>query len=85
MADAVGGQERDEAFLPVVVTAFDFALGLGSGRVAQGDAVEVQGGSELGEGVGCVGEKEGVIMRDAIAFSILRGAQMAQPLVRQST
>ena len=33
--DVVGGQERREAFLPVVVAAFDFAFGLGRGGVAQ--------------------------------------------------
>ena len=40
-ADLVGGEERREAFLPVVVAALDFAFGLGRGRVAEGDAVEV--------------------------------------------
>ena len=29
--DALRGQERDEAFLPVVVAAFDFAFGVGRG------------------------------------------------------
>ena len=60
--DAVGGQQRREAFLPVVVAAFDFALGLGRGGVAQGDAVEVEGGTEPGEGVGGVGGEEGVVV-----------------------
>jgi len=46
--------------LPVVVAAFDFAFGLGSGGVTQGDAIEVQGGAELGERVRGVGEEEGV-------------------------
>ena len=41
--DLVGGQERGQAFLPVVMAAFDFAFGLGGGGVAQGDAVEVEG------------------------------------------
>ena len=31
---AVGSQERDEAFLPVVVAAFDFAFGLRGGSGA---------------------------------------------------
>jgi len=43
-ADVVGGQERGQAVLPVVMPAFDFALGLRRGGVAQGDAVEVEGG-----------------------------------------
>ena len=60
--DVVGGQERDEAFLPVVVAAFDFAFGLRRGGVAQFDAVEVEGLAELGEGVGVVGVEEGVVV-----------------------
>ena len=59
---AVGRQERDEAFLPVVVTAFDFAFGLRGWGVAELDAVEVQGRAKLGEGVGVVGVKEGVVV-----------------------
>ena len=43
--DVVGGQEGNESFLPVVVTAFDFTFGLGSGGVAQSDTIEVEGGS----------------------------------------
>jgi len=60
--DVVGGQEGREAFLPVVVAAFDFAFGLRGGGVAQGDAVEVERGPELGVGVGGVGEEEGVVV-----------------------
>lgn len=60
--DFIGGQEGREAFLPVVVAAFDFAFGLGGGGVAQGDAVEVERGPELGVGVGGVGEEEGVVV-----------------------
>ena len=59
-AEVVCGEERREAFLPVVVAAFDFAFGLRSGCETQGDSVKVQGRSELGEGIWSVGEKEGV-------------------------
>jgi len=58
--DALGGQERDQAFLPVVVASFDFAFGLGRWGVAQFDAVEVEGLAQLGEGVRVVGVEEGV-------------------------
>ena len=61
-ADLVGGQEGREAFLPVVVAAFDFAFGLRGGGVAQGHAVEVQGRTQLGEGVRVVRVKEGVVV-----------------------
>ena len=46
--DAVGGEERDEAFLPVVVAAFDFAFGLRGWGVEELNAVEVKGRAELG-------------------------------------
>ena len=61
-SDLVGRQVGWEAFLPVVVATFDFALGLRGGSVAQRHAVEVEGGPELGEGVGGMGEEEGVVI-----------------------
>jgi hypothetical protein len=60
--DVVGGQEGDEAFLPVVVAAFDFAFGLRRWGIKQVDAVEVEGLAELGEGVGVVGVEEGMVV-----------------------
>ena len=60
--DLIGGQQGRKAFLPVIMAAFDFAFGLRCGRVTQGDAVEVERGSELGIGVGGVGEEEGVVV-----------------------
>ena len=60
--DMVGGEQGREPLLPVVVAAFDFAFGLGSGGVAEGDAVKVEGFAELDEGVGSVGEEEGVVV-----------------------
>ena len=39
VADVIGGQEWDEAFLPVIVAAFDFAFGLRGGGVEPFDAV----------------------------------------------
>jgi len=60
--DLVGGQEGRQASLPVIVAAFDFALGLGGGGVEEGHPVEVEGLAELGEGVGPVGEEEGVVV-----------------------
>jgi len=49
--DGFGGKERGQALLPVVVETFDFALGLRGWSVAQGDLIEAQGGTELGEGL----------------------------------
>lgn len=58
----IGSQERDEAFLPVVVAAFDFAFGLRGWGVEEFDAVEVEGRAELGEGVRVVSVEEGVVV-----------------------
>lgn len=58
--DVIGGQKWWEAFLPVVMAAFDFSLGLRGWRIAEFDTVEVEGLTELGEGVGVVGVEEGV-------------------------
>jgi len=60
--DPVGGQQGRQTFLPVIMTAFDFAFGLGSWGITERDAIEVQGGAELGEGFGCVGEEKGVMI-----------------------
>lgn len=60
--DLISRQERDEAFLPVVVAAFDFTFGLRGWGVAEVDAVEVESLTELGEGVGVVGIEEGVVV-----------------------
>jgi len=58
--DDFGGEERGQAALPVLVLALDLALGLGRARVAQGDAIEVQGGPELRQGVGALGKEKTV-------------------------
>ena len=58
--DVIGGEKWWEAFLPVVMAAFDFAFGLRGWGIAELDAVKVEGMTELGEGVGIVGVKEGV-------------------------
>jgi len=60
--DLIGGQESGEAFLPVVVATFDLSFCLGGGRVTEGDAVEVEGGTQLGKGLGVVGVEQGMII-----------------------
>ena len=52
LEDVIGGQEGRQTFLPVVVAAFDFALGLGRGSIAEVHAVAVKGRAQLGKGVG---------------------------------
>lgn len=58
--DLLCGEEAGEAALPVEVEALDFALGLGRMGIAEADAVEVERGSELGEGVRVLGKEEAV-------------------------
>ena len=55
-----GSEQRRQAALPVLVLAFDFAFGLRGAGVAQGDAVEVQRGSELSQGFGSLGKEKAV-------------------------
>ena len=60
--DLIGAQEGRETFLPVGVTAFDFAFGLRGRGVAQRDTVEVEGLTELGEGVEVVRVERGMVV-----------------------
>ena len=60
IGDVFAGEKGGEAVLPELVFAFNFAFGLRRGGVAEGDAVEVERLAELGEGVGDVGEEEGM-------------------------
>lgn len=60
--DGLGGEERWETLLPIVVATLDFAFCLRSGSVAKGDAVEAQSLAELSESVRKVGVKERVII-----------------------
>jgi hypothetical protein len=62
VAELLGGKERGQAVLPILVTAFDLALGLGSWGVAKGDVVEMEGRAELGEGIWDGGEENGVVV-----------------------
>ena len=73
VANVLRGKERREALLPEVMASFDLALGLGGGRVAQGNAVEMEGGAQLGEGVRSVGKEKGMVInvecqRQAMSF-----------------
>ncbi len=61
-ADGVSGEDGREAFLPVVVTAFDFAFRLRSWSEAEGDAVEPERLAELGKSIRRMSEKERVVI-----------------------
>lgn len=58
--DIFAGEVGGQALLPEEVRAFDFAFGLRGGSIAEGNAVEVKGSAQLGEGVWDMGEEEAV-------------------------
>jgi len=60
--NVVGREQRGQPPLPELVEPLDFAFGLGGGREEKGDAVKVQGGAELCEGIGSVGEEDAVVV-----------------------
>ena len=60
--DFFTGEIGREASLPELVFAFDFALGLRRGSVAQTNIVEFKGPPHLGQCVGIMGEKKAVII-----------------------
>ena len=56
-ADLFGGQQCREAFLPAILSAFDFAFGLRGRGIAEGRPAAVEGGAQLSEGIGGVKKK----------------------------
>lgn len=60
--DVLGRKEGRQTFLPEVVRALDFALGLRSGSKAERDLVKTQGGAQLSKGVALTGEEEGMVI-----------------------
>lgn len=60
--DLLAGEEGWQALLPVLVFAFDFAFGLGSRGIPEGDPIEVQGRAKLGERVWSGGEEDAVVI-----------------------
>lgn len=61
-SDLFAGKIRWETFLPELVFAFDFAFGLGGWSIKEANVVELEGRAQLGEGVGSMSEKQGVII-----------------------
>lgn len=57
-SDVFGSEQSGQPTLPVLVLTFDFAFGLGSAGVTQGNAIEVQGGSELSQRLGTLWEEK---------------------------
>ncbi len=62
LVNVFGLKEWGQTFLPELVTALDFAFGLGSGSITQRDAIKAQSGGQLGVGLWGVGEEEAVII-----------------------
>jgi len=59
--DGFCGKERRQPALKVVVTALDFAFGLGRGGITQRHPIEMQAGAQPGESIGSVGEEQGMV------------------------
>src|SRR5262249_52495779 len=60
--NVIGSEQSWKSALIVQVASFDFALGLVSRSITQGHTVKVKGCSQLGKSVGCVREKERMIV-----------------------
>jgi hypothetical protein len=56
------GKEGGQTALVVEVTAFDFALGLRGGGIAESHPVEMQGGPQLGKSIRDAGEEEATVV-----------------------
>jgi hypothetical protein len=60
--DHFAGKIGWETPLPELVFAFDFAFGLRGWGIKKANVVELESGAKLGEGVGSMSEKDGVII-----------------------
>lgn len=58
--DVFGGKDAGQSALPVEVLALDLAFGLRGAGVAETDAIEVESGAELREGIRALREEEAV-------------------------
>ena len=66
------GEAGRQPPLPVWMLALDFALGLGRGRVAQADGVELERPAQLSQSVWIVREKEAVIIHVKLQRAAVR-------------
>ena len=62
LGDVFAGEIGREPALPELVFALDFSLGLGRWGIKEANVVELEGRAQLGERVGILGEKHGVII-----------------------
>ena len=68
------GEAGRQPALPELMGAFDFAIGLGRGSIAQVEVIEFEGPAQLSQGVGLVREKA----RMVIAVELLRAAMLPE-------
>lgn len=62
LGDLFAGETRWEPALPELVFALDFSLGLGGWGIKEADVIELERPAELGERLGVLREKDGVII-----------------------
>ena len=62
LGDVLAGETEWQSALPELVFMLDFAFGLGCWSIKDTNVVELERGTELGERIGIVREKDGVII-----------------------
>ena len=62
LVDVFAGEKGWETALPELVLALDFSLGLRRWGIKEANVVELEGAAQLGERIGIVGEKHGMII-----------------------
>ena len=62
LGDVFTGEIRREPALPELVLALDFSLGLGCWSIKETNVIKLEGRAELGQSVGVLGEKHGMII-----------------------
>ena len=62
LGDVLAGETEWQSALPELVFMLDFAFGLGCWSIKDTNVLELERGTELGERIGIVREKDGVII-----------------------
>ena len=80
VGDGLAGEVGRQAFLPIKVGAFDFALSLGCRSKTESDAIEVKGLTQLSKGLGIVSEEQAVIIDVELQRQAILGESPGQEI-----
>ena len=72
LGNLLAGEISGQATLPELMFAFDFALGLRRGGVAQADVVELERPAQLGQGIRIVREEDTVVIHVELQWASVR-------------